>query len=66
LRCNLVHEAELKEVGFSESVLKDGRYEGILSVPTRGPAVIPDFWALNLITAVKTAPENSDLFGTKR
>jgi hypothetical protein len=62
LRCNLVHEAELKEIGFSESKLEGGRYEGTLSVPTRGPGEIPDFWVLNLIAAVKTAPENSDLF----
>ena len=64
LRCNLVHEGELKEVGFSESRLDDGRYEGTLSVPTRGPAKIPDFWVLHLIAAVKAAPENSGLFGS--
>ena len=56
LRCNLVQEGELKEVGFSESELKDGRYEARLSVPTRGPAEIPDFWVLHLIVAVKAAP----------
>ncbi len=64
LRCNLVHEGELKEVGFSESALEGGRYEGTLSVPTRGPAEIPDFWVLHLIAAVKAAPENSNFFGT--
>ena len=63
LRCNLVHEAELKEVGFSESTLEAGRHKGTLSVPTRGPAEIPDFWVLHLIAAVKTAPENSGFFG---
>ena len=62
LRCNLIHEAELKEVGFSESKLVDGRYEGTLAVPTRGQAEIPDFWMLHLIAAIKAAPENSDEF----
>jgi len=57
LRCNLVHEAELKDVTFSESTFKDGRYEGTLNVPTKSRAVIPDFWVLNLIAAVKAAPE---------
>ena len=63
LRCNLVHEGELKEVGLSESTLEDSRYEGTLSVPTRGSAEIPDFWVLHLIAAIKAAPENNDLFG---
>jgi len=63
LRCNLVHEGELKEVGFSESTSEGGRYKGTLSVPTRGPAEIPDFWVLHLIAAGKAAAENSDLFG---
>jgi hypothetical protein len=63
LRCNLVHEAELKEIGFSESRLEGDHYEGTLSVPARGPAELPDFWVLHLIRAVKAAPENSDLFG---
>jgi hypothetical protein len=60
LRCNLVHEAELKEVGFSESRVEDGRLVASLSVPTKGPATIPDFWVLHLIAAVKAAPENRD------
>ena len=64
LRCNLLHEGELKEVGFSKSRLEGGRYEGTLSVPARGPAEIPDFWVLHLIAAVKAASENSDLFGS--
>ena len=63
LRCNLVHEAELKEIGFSESRAVDGKLVGALSVPTRGRGVIPAFWVLHLIAAVKAAPENSDLFG---
>lgn len=62
LRCNLVHEGELKEISLGESISKGGRYEGTLSVPTRGPAEIPDFWVLHLIAAVKAAPENRDLF----
>ena len=64
LRCNLVHEAELKEVGFSDSVLKDGQLEATLNVPTEGRAEIPDFWVLHLILAIKTAPENHDLFSS--
>ena len=62
LHCNVVHEGELKEVGFSESDLQASRYEATLSVPTRGPAEIPDFWVLHLIAAVKVAPENRNLF----
>lgn len=62
LRCNLVHEAELKEIGFSESKLENGRYVGTISVPARGAGKIPDFWVLHLIAAVKAAPENSDQF----
>lgn len=62
LRCNLVHEAELKEVGFSESKVEGKRLVASLSVPTRGAAKIPDFWVLHLIAAVKAAPENSDLW----
>jgi hypothetical protein len=64
LRCNLVHEAEVKEVGFSESKVEAGRYVGTISVPARGKAEIPDFWVLHLIAAVKAAPENSNLFNS--
>ena len=70
LRCNLVHEGELRDVTFSESVAKTTPggvlYEGSLSVPPKGPAVIPDFWVLHLIKAIKAAPENGDLFGDAR
>jgi hypothetical protein len=62
LRCNLVHEAELKEIGFSESRVEDNRLVASLSVPTHGPAEIPDFWVLHLIAAVKAVPENRDLW----
>lgn len=62
LRCNLVHKAELKEVGFSQSRVEDDRLVASLSVPTHGPAEIPDFWVLHLIAAVKSAPENHDLW----
>jgi hypothetical protein len=62
LRCNLVHEGELSEVGFSESTLESGCYRANLAVPAHGPAEIPDFWVLHLIAAVKAAPENSGLF----
>lgn len=47
---------------FSESTLESGNYVGTLSVPTLGPAEIPDFWVLHLLAAVKAAPENNDLF----
>jgi hypothetical protein len=60
LRCNLVHEAELKEVGFSESRVEGDLLVASLSVPTRGAAEIPDFWALHLIAAIKAAPENRE------
>jgi hypothetical protein len=64
LRCNLVHEAELKEVGFSESRVEADRLVASLSVPASGPAEIPDFWVLHLIAAIKSAPENSDLWSS--
>ncbi len=35
LRCKLVHEVELKEVGFSESRLEGDRLVSTFSVPTR-------------------------------
>jgi hypothetical protein len=62
LRCNLVHEAELKEVGFSESRIEGDHLVASLSVPTLGTAETPDFWVLHLIAAVKAAPENRDLW----
>jgi hypothetical protein len=62
LRCNLVHEAELKEVGFSKSTVEGDQLVASLSVPTRGAAEIPDFWVLHLMAAVKAAPENRDLW----
>jgi len=62
LRCNLVHEAELKEVGFSESKVEGDQLVGTLSVPTSGAAEIPDFFVLHLIAAIKAAPENGDLW----
>jgi hypothetical protein len=62
LRCNLVHEAELKEVGFSDSRIEGDQIVASLSVPTHGAAEIPDFWVLHLIAAVKAAPENRDMW----
>lgn len=44
LRNNLVHEAELNEVGFSSSVVEDDQSTASLWVPASGPAEIPDFW----------------------
>jgi len=60
LRCNLVHEGVLKEIGFSESTLEDDVYTSTLSVPTRGEGTIPDHWVLNLIAAVRAAPETAE------
>lgn len=62
LRCNLVHEAELKEVGFSESEVEGDQLVASLSVPATGSAEIPDFWVIHLISAIKAAPENTDLW----
>jgi hypothetical protein len=63
LRCNLVHEAELsKKVVFSKSVIVDGKLQATLAVGS--PNVIPDFWVLHLIKAVREAPENVAEFGT--
>jgi hypothetical protein len=62
LRCNLVHEADLKEVGFSESKVEGDKLVASLSVPTHGTAEIPDFWVLHLIAAIKAAPENREFW----
>jgi hypothetical protein len=61
LRCNLVHEGEISQkVAFSESTIVDGRLQGTLAVGS--PNLIPDFWVLNLVKAVKEAPENASEF----
>lgn len=65
LRCNLVHEAELKEVGFSQSWVEDSKVVGSLNVPTAGPAEIPDFWVMHLITAIRSARKMA-IFGPLR
>lgn len=63
LRCNLVHEAELSQkVAFSKSVIVDGKLQATLAVGK--PNIIPDFWVLHLIKAVREAPENVAEFGT--
>ena len=62
LRCNLVHEGEIaQQVAFSESTIVDGKVQAILAVGS--PNLIPDFWVLNLMQAVKEAPENASEFG---
>ncbi len=62
LRCNLVHESELaQEIVFSESKIVDGQLQATLAVGS--PNVIPDFWVLHLMKAVREAPENSSEFG---
>jgi hypothetical protein len=65
LRCNLVHEAELKDITFSEGTrVAEGRYAFPISIPPQGPAVIPAIWISCLIEAIKAAPENAELFET--
>ena len=57
LRCNLVHEGEVApQVAFSESKVVDGELKATLAVGS--PNLIPDFWVLNLMKAVREAPEN--------
>jgi len=61
LRCNLVHEGEVaQEITFSESKVIDGKLSANLSVGS--PNIIPDFWVLHLIKAVREAPENDAEF----
>jgi len=61
LRCNLVHEAAPNsQISFSESKLVDGKLQAQLAVGS--PNVIPDFWVLHLIKAVREAPENAAEF----
>lgn len=57
LRCNLLHEATLShQVAFSESKIMDGMVQGTIVVGS--PNMIPGFWVLHLIKAVRDAPEN--------
>ena len=61
LRCNLVHEADLSnQLGFSQSKIVDGKVQATLVVGS--PNMIPDFWVLNLMMAVREAPENVSAF----
>lgn len=61
LRCNLLHEATLSQhVAFSESKIVDGKVQGTLVVGS--PNMIPDFWVLHLMKAVREAPENVSEF----
>lgn len=61
LRCCLVHEADLsEEVLLSESIKIGDKLEAKLVVGN--PVQLPDFYVLNLINAIKEAPENSELF----
>ena len=62
LRCNLFHEGEIDQrVAFSESKVVDGKLQATLAVGS--PNLIPDFWVLHLMKAVKEAPENASEFG---
>ena len=61
LRCNLLHEGDIgHEVAFSESKIVDGKLQATLAVGS--PNVIPDFWVLHLMKAVREAPENASEF----
>jgi len=61
LRCNLLHEATpASQVAFSESEIVDGKVQAILAVGSSN--VIPDFWVLHLMKAVREAPENASEF----
>ncbi len=64
LRCNLFHEGGLKEAArLSESSIVDGKLQATLAVGTEGsPHLIPDFWAINLLKAIREAPENASAF----
>ena len=61
LRCNLVHEGEVaQQVAFSESKIVEGKLTATLAVGS--PNVIPDFWVLHLMKAVREAPKNETEF----
>ena len=61
IRCYLLHEGEVaQQVAFSESKIVDGKLQATLAVGS--PNEIPDFWVLNLMKAVKEAPENASEF----
>lgn len=61
LRCYLIHEAEMPtSVEFSPSEIVDGKLQAELRIGP--PHQIPDFWVLNLMKAVRDAPENADVF----
>lgn len=63
LRCNLIHEGEpAPQIAFSESKIVDGKLQATLAVGS--PNVIPDFWVIHLLKAVREAPENAAEFGT--
>jgi hypothetical protein len=62
LRCNLVHEAmPAPQIAFAESKIVDGKVQANLVVGS--PNMIPDFWVLHLMKAVREAPENVSEFG---
>ena len=61
IRCFLVHEGSLSsDVVFSESKMVDGNLMGLLKMDT--PVVIPDFFCMHLVQAVREAPENQAEF----
>ncbi|HTT07984.1 MAG TPA: hypothetical protein VMH34_04260 [Gammaproteobacteria bacterium] len=63
LRCNLIHEGDpAPQIAFSESIIVDGKLQAMLAVGS--PNVIPDIWVINLLKAVREAPENTAEFGT--
>lgn len=57
VRCHLIHEGGVSDrVAFSESRIVEGKLTATLAVGS--PNVIPDFWVLHLMKAVREAPEN--------
>lgn len=65
MRCNLIHEGELKEqeVHLTETFLgEDGQPKLRLVAEPEGSVGIPELWIIRLLEAIKAAPENQDLF----
>jgi len=64
MRCKLLHEGEIEgTVVLDACKLVDGSMTGTMRVGGNGkPHEFPDFWAINLLKAVREAPENRDQF----
>jgi len=64
LRCHLLHEGKMPvKVTFSPITIKDNQMTETLKVGnSKTPHQIPPSWVLNLIKAIREAPENFDEF----